>query len=83
MDTIMNAWNLAKGLGVVIVGVIAFSGNSAIATNNLNVPTPNTAIKHTTLVNTLNANYSIKQTQNLSVIGKKKTLIASCYPHCP
>ncbi|MHC5772059.1 MAG: hypothetical protein ACYTXI_42400 [Nostoc sp.] len=43
----MDVWNLAKGLGVVIVGAIAFSANSAIAKinqgvtleNNLNAPT--------------------------------------------
>ncbi|MEH2320714.1 hypothetical protein [Nostoc sp.] len=89
----MNAWNLAKGLGVVIVGAIAFSGNSAIAKinqgvtleNNLNAPTLNTAIKkHNTLVDALKTNYSIKQTQfqNRNAVDKKKTLVTGCFPYC-
>lgn len=86
---------MAKGLGVIIVSAIAFSGNSAIAKinqgvtleNNLNVPTLNTAIKkHNTLVDALKTNYSIKQTQfqNKNVlVGQKKVLLAGCYRGCP
>ncbi|MDZ8032090.1 MULTISPECIES: hypothetical protein [unclassified Nostoc] len=89
----MHVWNLAKGLGVVIVGAIAFSGNSAIAKinqgvtleNNLNAPTLNTAIKkHNTLGDdALKINYSIKQTQSQNrnaALDKKKTLLAGCRP---
>ncbi|MEH2370699.1 hypothetical protein [Nostoc sp.] len=92
----MDVWNLAKGLGVVIVGAIAFSGNSAIARmnqsvtleNNLNAPTLNTPIKkHNTLGDdVVKINYSIKQTQfqNINAGNKKKVLIA-CRPiiACP
>lgn len=85
----MDTWNLAKGLGVVIVGAIAFSGNSAIAKinqgvtleNNLNAPTLNTAIKkHNALVDALKINHSVKQiqSQNINAVNKKKTLIAQC-----
>ena len=90
----MDTWNLAKGLGVVIVGAIAFSGNSAIAKinqgvtleNNLNAPTLNTPIKkHSTLVDALKTNYNIKQTQfqKKNAVDNKKTLIAICIPRCP
>ena len=92
----MNVWNLAKGLGVVIVGAIAFSGNSAIAKinqgvtleNNLNPPTLNTAIKKQNTLgdDALKINYSIKQTQfqNINAIGKKKILLACVKPGtCP
>ncbi|WP_414517679.1 hypothetical protein [Nostoc sp. PCC 9305] len=87
----MNVWNLTKGLGVVIVGAIAFSGNSAIAKinqgvtleNNLNAPTLNTPIKkyNTLGNNALKINYSAKQTQfqNRNAVNKKKTLIAGCF----
>jgi outer membrane murein-binding lipoprotein Lpp len=80
----MKVWNLAKGLGVVIVGAIAFSGNSGIAKinqsmtlkNNLNAPTLNTAIKkqNTLGEDALKINYSIKQTQsqNRNAVDKKK-----------
>lgn len=89
----MDTWNLAKGLGVVIVSVIAFSGNSAIAKinqgvtleNNLNAPTLNTGIKkHNTLGDALKTNYSIKQTQfqNINAVNKKKTLLACRGPNC-
>ncbi|MEH2413155.1 hypothetical protein [Nostoc sp.] len=91
----MDVWNLAKGLGVVIVGTITFSGNSAIAKinqgvtleNNLNAPTLNTAIKkHNTLGDdALKINYSIKQTQSQNrnaALDKKKTLLASCRLFC-
>ncbi|MEH1814697.1 MAG: hypothetical protein V7K26_31020 [Nostoc sp.] len=63
----MDVWNLGK-LGVVIVGAIALSGNSAIATinqgvtlkNNLNAPTLNTAIKkHNTCAIALSGNSAI------------------------
>lgn len=93
----MDTWNLAKGLGVVIVGAIAFSGTSAIAKinqgvtleNNLNAPTLNTTIKkHNTLVDALKTNYNIKQTQfqnRNALVGKKKVLLAGCKPppSCP
>lgn len=86
----MNVWNLAKGLGVVIVGAIAFSGNSAIAKinqgvtpeNNLNAPTLNTAIKkENTLRDALKNHHSIKQTQfqTIDAVHNKKTLMA-CQP---
>ncbi|MHC5821228.1 MAG: hypothetical protein ACYT04_36500 [Nostoc sp.] len=90
----MDTWNFAKGLGVVMVAAIAFSGNSAIAKinqgvtpeNNLNAPTLNTVIKkHNTLgSDALKINYSIKQTQfqNINAVGKKKTLLARCTPWC-
>ncbi|MFN6486331.1 hypothetical protein [Nostoc sp. DedQUE02] len=86
----MDVWNLGK-LGVVIVGAIAFSGNSAIAKinqgvtleNNLNAPTLNTAIKkHNTFGDDARKiNYSIKQTQSQNrnaALDKKKTLLAGC-----
>ncbi|MCC5659853.1 hypothetical protein LC608_23325 [Nostoc sp. XA010] len=90
----MNVWNLAKGLGVVIGGTIAFSGNSASAKinqgvtleNNLNVPTLNTAIKKQNTLEDegLKINYSIKQTQfqNRNAVDKKKPLLVGCFPYC-
>ncbi|QFS51076.1 hypothetical protein [Nostoc sphaeroides] len=87
----MDVWNLGK-LGVVIVGAIALSGNSAIATinqgvtldNNLNVPTLNTAIKkHNRLGDdALKINHNTKQTQfqNINAVGKKKILLACGFP---
>ncbi|MBD2520061.1 hypothetical protein H6G93_34990 [Nostoc sp. FACHB-973] len=89
----MDVWNLGK-LGVAIVGAIALSGNSAIATinqdvtleNNLNAPNLNTAIKkHNTLgEDALKINYSVKpnQFQNINAVGKEKKLLARCFPNC-
>lgn len=91
----MDVWNLAKGLGVIIVGTMAFSGNSAIAKinqgmtleSNLNAAISNIAIKNSNRLedDALKINYSIKQTQsqNRSAVDNKKTLLAGCYPKCP
>ena len=79
-----HVWNWAKGLGVVICGAIAFSGNSAIAKinqdatlrNNLNPSNFSTVLKkhNTSEDDALKFNYSIDQTQipDKNVVEKKE-----------